>query len=154
MYTQYSFKLRITILTPKYEPQDISLITPERLKNKAKRMMFLALKESVFFTMFEIHTNVRIFITLSFVSPSRYLWIITLYKVNRCLARYSLRATTTNQPTNGAPNKPASPGPKRPNLAQNWHFWSIWARPSRLIQCSVGGCGAQAVSRKTPIFFI
>ena len=52
-------------------------------------MMFLALKESVFFTMFEIHTNVRIFITLSFVSPSRYLWIITLYKVNRCLAKYS-----------------------------------------------------------------
>ena len=48
--------------------------------------------------------------------------------------------------------------PKRPNLAQNWHFWSIWARPCRLIQCpvggSVGGCGARAVSRKTPIYFI
>ena len=44
---------------------------------------------------------------------------------------------------------------KRPNLAQSWHFWSIWAR---LIQCpvdgSVGGCGARAVSRKTPIYFI
>ena len=44
---------------------------------------------------------------------------------------------------------------KRPNLAQNWHFWSIWAR---LIQCpvdgSVGGCGARAVSRKTPIYFM
>ena len=41
---------------------------------------------------------------------------------------------------------------------QNWHFWSIWARPCRLIQCpvggSVGGCGARAVSRKTPIYFI
>ena len=48
--------------------------------------------------------------------------------------------------------------PKRPNLAQNWHFWSIWARPCRLIGCpvcgSVGGCGARAVSRKTPIYFI
>ena len=33
------------------------------------------------------------------------------YKVNRCLARYSPRATTTNQPTNRAPNKPAWPGP-------------------------------------------
>ena len=33
-------------------------------------------------------------------------------KVNWCLARYSLRATTTNQPTNMAPNKPARPGPK------------------------------------------
>ena len=48
--------------------------------------------------------------------------------------------------------------PKRPNLAQNWHFWSIWARPNRLIRCpvdeSVGGCGAQAVSRKTPIYFM
>ena len=47
---------------------------------------------------------------------------------------------------------------KRPNLAQNWHFWSIWARPCRFIQCpvggSVGGCGARAVSRKTPIYFI
>ena len=47
---------------------------------------------------------------------------------------------------------------KRPNLAQNWHFWSIWARPCRLIQCpvcgSAGGCGARAVSRKTPIYFM
>ena len=30
-----------------------------------------------------------------------------LHRVNRRLARYSLRATTTNQPTNRAPNKPA-----------------------------------------------
>ena len=47
---------------------------------------------------------------------------------------------------------------KRPNLAQNWHFWSICARPCRLIRCpvggSVGGCGAHAVSRKTPFYFI
>merc|ERR1712116_122861 len=27
---------------------------------------------------------------------------------------------------------------KRPNFAQNWHFWSIWARPCRFIQCPVG----------------
>ena len=42
---------------------------------------------------------------------------------------------------------------KRPNLAPNWHFWSIWARPCRLIWCPAGGwvgCGARAVSRKTP----
>ena len=32
-------------------------------------------------------------------------------KVNRCLARYSPRATTTNRPTNRALNKPAWPGP-------------------------------------------
>ena len=47
---------------------------------------------------------------------------------------------------------------KRPNLAQNWHFWSIWARPCRLIRCpdgwSVCSCGTQAVSRKTPIYFM
>ena len=47
---------------------------------------------------------------------------------------------------------------KQPNLAQNWHFWSIWARPCGLLRCpvggSVGGCGARAVSRKTPIYFI
>ena len=33
------------------------------------------------------------------------------YKVNRCLARYSPRVTTTNRPTNRALNKPAWPGP-------------------------------------------
>ena len=47
---------------------------------------------------------------------------------------------------------------KRPNLAQNWHFWLIWAWPCRFFWCpvggSVGGCGARAVSRKTPIYFI
>ena len=32
-------------------------------------------------------------------------------KVNRCLARYSPRATTTNRPTNRALKKPAWPGP-------------------------------------------
>ena len=32
-------------------------------------------------------------------------------KVNRFLARYSRRATTTNPPTNRAPNEPARPGP-------------------------------------------
>ena len=45
-----------------------------------------------------------------------------------------------------------------PKNDQIWLFWSIWARPCRLIQCpvggSVGGCGARAVSRKTPIYFI
>ena len=36
------------------------------------------------------------------------------HKVNRCLARYSPRATTINQPTNRAPspNEPARPGSK------------------------------------------
>ena len=47
---------------------------------------------------------------------------------------------------------------KRPNLARNWHFGTFWARPCRLIWCPVGwlvgGCGARAVSRKTPIYFI
>ena len=45
-----------------------------------------------------------------------------------------------------------------PILARNWHFCSFWARPCRLIWCPigglVGGCGARAVSRKTPICFI
>ena len=47
---------------------------------------------------------------------------------------------------------------KPPKLARNWHFWSLWARPCPLIWCPVGGlaggCGARAVSRKTPIYFI
>ena len=44
---------------------------------------------------------------------------------------------------------------KQPNLAQNWHFWSFWARPCRLISCPIGLVGWwlwQAVSRKTPIY--
>ena len=50
---------------------------------------------------------------------------VLIHKVNRCLARYSLRATTTNRPTNRAPNKPAWPGPnwpKMPILGQIWSF--------------------------------
>ena len=37
---------------------------------------------------------------------------------------------------------------------RNWHFWSFRARPCRLIWCPVVGCGAWAVSRKTPIYFL
>ena len=37
--------------------------------------------------------------------------VMLVYKVNRCLARYSPRATTTNRPANRAPKKPAWPGP-------------------------------------------
>ena len=39
-----------------------------------------------------------------------------------------------------------------------WHFCSFWVRPCWLIWCTVGGlvggCGAWAVSRKTPIYLI
>ena len=38
-------------------------------------------------------------------------------KVNRLLARYSPRATTTNQPTNTAPNEPAKLGRKWPKMS-------------------------------------
>ena len=52
---------------------------------------------------------------------------LSLTKVNRCLARYSLCATTTNQPTNRASNEPA-----RPICAQESIFWakvgSFWAK--------------------------
>ena len=47
------------------------------------------------------------------------LFLDNMYKVNRCLARYSRRATTTNRPTNWALNNPAWPEPnwpKMPNL--------------------------------------
>ena len=40
------------------------------------------------------------------------------YKVKRCLARYSPRTTTTNQPTNRAQNKPSGPV-----CAQESIFW-------------------------------
>ena len=48
--------------------------------------------------------------------------------------------------------------PKTTKFGPNWHFWSIWARPCRLYSMpwcgSVGGYGARAVSRKTPIYFM
>ena len=36
-----------------------------------------------------------------------YIMYNIIYKVNRCLARYSPRAKTTSQPNNRAPNEPA-----------------------------------------------
>ena len=49
------------------------------------------------------------------------------YKVNRYPARYSPRATTTNQPNNRAPNEPT-----KPISAQESIFWAkfgrIWAK--------------------------
>ena len=42
-------------------------------------------------------------------------------KVNRCLARYSPRATTTNHPINRAPNELAMD--KNANFGPNWVFF-------------------------------
>ena len=61
---------------------------------------------------FKVATNLCSF---DFLSPQ----LAMLYKVNRCLARYSPRATTTKRPTNRAPKMSAWPGPnwpKMPNL--------------------------------------
>ena len=73
----------------------------------------------------------------------------------RCLGGFSVKWVTKLLIS---PVKKGFFAQKWPNLARNWHFCSIWARPCRLIQCpvggSVGGCGARAVSRKTPIYFI
>ena len=52
------------------------------------------------------------------------------YKVNRCLARYSPRATTTNRPTSRAPNKPAWPGPNLPKMPILGQIWSFWGKKS------------------------
>ena len=49
-------------------------------------------------------------------------YVLFCHKVNRCLARYSPRATTTNHPTNRAPNEPARPGSKWPISGQIWSF--------------------------------
>ena len=41
--------------------------------------------------------------------------------------------------------------------AQNWHFWSFWARPCRLIWCPVGGlvggCDAGCISQDTYLLY-
>ena len=49
---------------------------------------------------------------------------MNINKVNRCLARYSPCATTTNRPTNRALNKPAWPGPN----CQKCQFWAKFSR--------------------------
>ena len=90
---------------------------------------------------------------LPFFAPLANSWPKTIW--TRCLGGISVLWVTKLLIS---PVKKGFFAQKRPNLAQNWHFWSIWARPCRLIQCpvggSVGGCGARAVSRKTPIYFI
>ena len=47
-----------------------------------------------------------------YVQKGTPLWKVIEDKVNRCVARYSPRATTTSLPTNRAPNESARPGPK------------------------------------------
>ena len=56
------------------------------------------------------------------------------YKVNRCLARYSPRATTTNRLTNRAPNKPAWPGPNWPKMPILGQIWSFLGKKSFFLQ--------------------
>ena len=51
-------------------------------------------------------------------------------KVNRCLARYSPRPTTTNWPTNRAPNMPAWPGPNWPKMPFSGQIWSFLGKKS------------------------
>ena len=48
------------------------------------------------------------------------------HKVDRCLARYSPRAITTNQLTNRAPNEPARPKCAQESIfsGKNGHFWA------------------------------
>ena len=64
------------------------------------------------FPLFTFLQTTRFFMGLVFLESGAW------YKVNRCLARYSPRVTTTNQPTNSAPNEPA-----RPICAQESVFW-------------------------------
>ena len=44
--------------------------------------------------------------------------------------------------------------PKRPNLAQNMLSWAHIGLASSFVALLFGGCGAQAVSRKTTIYVI
>ena len=53
-----------------------------------------------------------------------------IHKVNRCLARYSPRATTANRPTNRAPKKPAWPGPYQPKMPILGQIWSFLGKKS------------------------
>merc|ERR1711973_977936 len=51
-------------------------------------------------------------------------------KVNRCLARYSPHATTTNRPANRAPKKPAWPSPYQPKMTILGQIWSFLGKKS------------------------
>ena len=64
------------------------------------------------FPLFTFLQTTRFFMGLVFLESGAW------YKVNRWVARYSPRITTTNQPTNSAPNEPA-----RPICAQESIFW-------------------------------
>ena len=64
--------------------------------------------------------------------PTQREWQLVGYyhKVNRCLARYSPRATTTNRPTNRAPNKLAWHGPNWPKMQILGQIWSFLGKKS------------------------
>ena len=71
-------------------------------------------------------------------------YFVVWYKVDRCLARYSPRATTTNQPTNRAPNEPLRKhifGQKWPFLGQKWaptvRPWWYWIILHVITLCNV-----------------
>ena len=74
----------------------------------------------------------RQFLT-SFIFVTLYLFTLN-NKVNRCLARYSPRATTTNRPTNRALNKPAWPGPNWPKMPILGQIWSFLGKKSFFLQ--------------------
>ena len=60
-------------------------------------------------------------------SVINYICNVIFYKMNRCLARYSPRATTTNQPTNRAPNGLA-------HNDQKCQFWSFLVNKSLFLK--------------------
>ena len=65
---------------------------------------------------------------------SIFMWLVSgSEKVNRWLARYSPRATTTNQPTNGAPNEPARPGSKWPKMHILDQIWSFLGKKTLIL---------------------
>ena len=57
-----------------------------------------------------------------------------LNKVSRLFFRY-----VGNKTSDFSSKKKGFFAQKRPNLAQNWHFWLIWARSCRFFRCPVGG---------------
>ena len=81
--------------------------TNENNKNPAVFFIIFSNKIPSFFLVCYFPAHIQAPITHLLTSTTHH----SIYKVNRCLARYSPRATTTNRLTNRAPNKPAWPGP-------------------------------------------
>ena len=74
-------------------------------------------------------------------------------KVNRCLAIYSPRAITNNQPTNRAPKESARPCPKWPKMPISGKIWSFWGQKTNFFTGGSKSLGTH-LTEKPPMHLV